>query len=395
MGAPQPQLLIINGYYPRPDIDSGSICSVNLIRMAQSLNFAVSHIVPSQFAMAGKVRANLEAMGVRTIGAPQYGSAQAFLEAEGSKFAVVVLSGFRVGAGFYNAVRARCPQARIIFNSVDMHHVRYAREAALSGDEERQRMAIAAREAELFLVQHCDATIVVSDVELRQLQQAIPGARVFHIPLIRDIPGTATGYAQRADVAFVGHYRHAPNLDAVLFFARAIWPRVRRALPDVRLRLIGAGWPGQVPLPDGEGIDFVGHVAEIGPALEQLRLTVAPLRFGAGAKGKVVTSLSHGVPCVATPIAAEGMGFANGVNMLIASDADQFAEHVVRLYDDEALWNRISAAGLDFVGRSHSLANGLRLLGGLMSAIGALPAAAIPSPWPSDWSVTYASGALG
>ncbi len=197
------------------------------------------------------------------------------------------------------------------------------------------RRAADARRKELFLIENSDATIVVSDAELGRLKQIMPGAPVFHIPLIRDIPGRVNGFAPRADIALVGHFLHAPNPDAALVFAAAIWPRVHKALPDARFRMIGAGWPAAMPPPPGDGIDLVGHVADMGATLERLRLTVAPLRFGAGAKGKIVTSLAHGVPCVATPIAAEGMGFTDGVNLLIASDFDQFAGHVVALYSDE------------------------------------------------------------
>jgi glycosyltransferase involved in cell wall biosynthesis len=118
---------------------------------------------------------------------------------------------------------------------------------------------------------------------------------------------------------------------------------------------------------------MVGHVQDLGAALEKLRLTVAPLRFGAGAKGKIVSSLSHGVPCVATPIATEGMGLVDGVSVLVADRTDLFAQKVIAAYRDEALWNRLSAGGLEAVRRNHSFENGLRLIGGMLAGIGVAP----------------------
>jgi glycosyltransferase involved in cell wall biosynthesis len=272
----------------------------------------------------------------------------------------------------YETVRRCCPDARIIFNAGDVHHLRIDREARLT-DPRLAARAADAKEKETFLVRNTDATIVVSDVELQYLNKLVPGANVIHVPLIRDIPGSTKGYAERADIAFVGYFLHPPNPDAVQLFVSAIWPRVKAALPDVRLKLIGAFWPQQIPRPSGPGIEMVGHVQDLGAALEKLRLTVAPLRFGAGAKGKIVSSLSHGVPCVATPIATEGMGLVDGVSVLVADRTDLFAQKVIAAYRDEALWNRLSAGGLEAVRRNHSFENGLRLIGGMLAGIGVAP----------------------
>jgi glycosyltransferase involved in cell wall biosynthesis len=115
---------------------------------------------------------------------------------------------------------------------------------------------------------------------------------------------------------------------------------------------------------------MVGHVEDLTAELEGLRMTLAPLRFGAGAKGKIVTSLAHGVPCVATPIGAEGMAFTNGTNILIESNVEAFADRVVALYTDEALWNRLSDNGLEFVRRNHSFQHGRDLVRRMMREIG-------------------------
>jgi glycosyltransferase involved in cell wall biosynthesis len=348
------------------------------MRMLVALGFGVSHFA-AEFKVGDTLRRRLEGLGVSTVCPPQWPSAESFLKSEGKQFAAVVLSMFPAGATFYPMVRRYCPQARIIFNAGDMHHVRMEREARISGDTSLLPRAQDARQKEEFLVRNTDATIVVSDVELQHLRRLVPEAHVAHVPLIRDMPGRINGFHQRANIGFVGYFLHAPNPDAVLTLVSSIWPRVRAALPDVHLRVIGAHWPRQIPAPAGNGIEMVGHVPDLTAALERLRLTVAPLRFGAGAKGKVVSSLAHGVPCVATSIAAEGMGLIDGVELMIAKRNDRFAEKIVSLYSDEALWTRISDAGLAAVKRQHSFEHGMGLIAGMLQNIGVTPSISLAS----------------
>ena len=162
------------------------------------------------------------------------------------------------------------------------------------------------------------------------------------------------GFAKRSGVAFVGGYRHDPNVDAVRWFLADVWPSVRRALPMADFFAIGADMPSELRRRDDDGFVAVGHVKDLTPWLERVRITVAPLRYGAGAKGKVVSSLARGVPCVATPIGAEGME-ASGRGIVSADDAEAFATAVVRLHNDEAEWERQSDAGLQWVEATTSL----------------------------------------
>lgn len=104
-----------------------------------------------------------------------------------------------------------------------------------------------------------------------------------------------------------------------------------------------------------DGIKVLGYVKDLSDLFENIRISVAPLRYGAGVKGKIVTSLSYGVPCVATSIAAEGMGLKDGENILIADSPSQFAESILRLYNSPNLWENLSTNGLDFVKQNFSI----------------------------------------
>ena len=155
--------------------------------------------------------------------------------------------------------------------------------------------------------------------------------------------------ASRDGLLMVGSFRHPPNVDAAIWIAREILPLVRQHRPDVTLRLVGADAPPSVlALGALEGVEVVGWVADLAPEYARARVAVAPLRFGAGLKGKVGEALSYGVPLVLTTIAAEGMDVVHEQHVLVHDDVEGFASSVVRLIDDDALWRVLSVGGREF-----------------------------------------------
>ena len=131
----------------------------------------------------------------------------------------------------------------------------------------------------------------------------------------------------------------------MLYFVNDIFPRVRAELPDAKFLIVGLHMPRSILDLASEDITVLGHVPEVSPLFDACRLSVAPLRFGAGVKGKVTQSLALGLPTVATPIAAEGLDLVDGEHLAIATDPVAFARCVVDVYGNEALWNRLSESG--------------------------------------------------
>ena len=145
---------------------------------------------------------------------------------------------------------------------------------------------------------------------------------------------------------FVGGFRHPPNVDAVQWFVNDVFPLIRSRLPAVRFHCIGSDVPAAIAaLAREPGVEIHGYVADLAPYLDGARIAVAPLRFGAGVKGKINLSMAHGQPVVATACAIEGMHLHDGDNVLVADDAAGFADAVVRLYHDAALWQRLADNG--------------------------------------------------
>lgn len=167
--------------------------------------------------------------------------------------------------------------------------------------------------------------------------------------------GCRRPFAERKDIFFVGGYQHPPNIDAALWFVESIWPLVRQELPDIRFHLIGSKAPEQVKALHGNGVHFHGFVESLEPWLDGCRVAVAPLRYGAGIKGKVNISMARGQPVVATPMAVEGMFARPGCDVMVAETAEEFADAVVKIYEDEDLWNLVSMSGQENVNRYFSV----------------------------------------
>jgi len=160
------------------------------------------------------------------------------------------------------------------------------------------------------------------------------------------VPGSNTPFALRRDWLFIGSFQHKPNVDAVLFFVREIYPLVSRRLGDAKFYIIGDKAPPEIVALANEKIVVTGLQRDARPFFDSVKLSVAPLRFGAGVKGKINQSMGFGVPVVATSIAVQGTDLRDGEEILVADEPEYFARALIKLYESEELWNRLSENGL-------------------------------------------------
>jgi glycosyltransferase involved in cell wall biosynthesis len=254
-------------------------------------------------------------------------------------------------------VRHHCPTARIIYDMVDFHALRMVREAALMQDAALAVNAAEMEVVELTAARAADITVAISGIEKESMLERLPRAVIEVLPNVFQIPpGSPPGSSGRRNVFFVGGFWHRPNSDAVIWFVESIWPRIRAGAPDVRFVIAGSNpGPEVLALAKVPGVEVMGWVADLAPLFDAARVFVAPLRYGAGVKGKVGQSLVHGLPVVATSVGAEGMQLVDGVHLLIADDPERFADQVLRLLVDDELWNRLQREARDYVERSFSV----------------------------------------
>jgi GT2 family glycosyltransferase len=348
------RVLVMDACTPTPDRDSGSVRMLALMKAMRDEGCSVVFFAENR-AHDGAYTQALQQIGVEAWWHPFLVNVPAWLAKHGPRFDLVVGSRHYVLSPVLPLLRTHAPRAHVVFDTVDLHHLRELREAEVSGDAAQLRNAARTRRIELGLMSQCDSTWVVSGAEQALLAQELPGVKVSVVSNIHEVHGPGKPWADRRDLLFVGGYRHPPNVDAALWMARDILPLVRAQLPDIVLHLVGSEAPPEVlALAELPGVKLQGFVPDLTPLLEGARVGVAPLRYGAGVKGKVNQSLAHGQPMVATLCAVEGMHLVDGVDVLVADAPEAFAAAVVRLHEDRALWETLSAGGLENTRRHFS-----------------------------------------
>ena len=242
---------------------------------------------------------------------------------QAGEFDLVYLHRVSNAAKYGELVRYHNPKARQIFSVADLHHLRYARQASAEDRPELSALSQRMRFVEYVAAVSADAVITHSAREAEDFGQTCSHRQNPHRDVVDETPRpTRIPFAQRSGVAFIGSYGHAPNLDAARWLIDEIMPAVRKRKPDIECLLVGSDMPEQLRRLCKDGVVAIGYVKDLAEIFDRVRLTVAPLTYGAGIKGKVIDSLSAGLPCVCTPIAAEGLDFPEALQACIAESAD-------------------------------------------------------------------------
>lgn len=353
----KPRILLIDHLTPKPDSDSGSIDTYNYLLSLRKMGFDVVFYSAYDSEVIDKYVTDLQSQGIQCLYPPYVDNMATFLKAYGKAFQYVMLFRGPVADIYINAIKQHCSQAKVIFNTVDLHFLREKRAAALASDDaDVDHEAIKKIETlEVSLMERADLSILVSEYERSLLAELYPKLVTRVMPLPREIPGRKNGFDARKDIAFVGGYLHAPNLDAVDYFVKEVWHLIESKLPGVKFKIVGSNMPESFSQYASPSVELVGFVEDLGDVFDNVRLSIAPLRFGAGIKGKVVSSLSYGLPCVASSVATEGMNLTDGENILQSDDPQIFADLVYKAYTDKTLWTKLSDNGLSFVEDRHGL----------------------------------------
>ena len=349
-------ILIVEACMITPDQDSGSVRMVNLMRILLDEGHHVTFVADNLDGDAPYTAA-LTAMGVEVLWGRFAGSVRNVLRQRGASLDTIVFCRYYIATQYVNSVRALAPRARIVFDTVDLHFLREEREAALMGDAAMHRSAASTRSKEIAVIEKSDITLVVSTVEKALLAKQVPHARVEIIsnitpPMIDwvDAPGgpstaNVEPFDRREGILFIGGFRHPPNVDAMKWYVVEVLPLLRNLLPGITTTVVGSHMPEGVTTLAQDGLLIRGFVANTQPMLRSARVSIAPLRYGSGVKGKISEAMNHGIPVVATSTAVEAMQLVDGQDVLVADSAAEFAAAIVRLYGDAALWAQLSTAG--------------------------------------------------
>ncbi len=363
------RVLVLDHCTPTPDRDAGSIFTLHMMKLFQMLGFKVTFIPEDNYLQMDRYTEDLQRIGIECLYAPYTTSLQQHLKESGELYDIVVI--FRVTAATRDlpVVRQYCRQAKVIFHPADLHFLREMRQAELEQSDKLASQARETKQKELHIVRSVDRVMVHSSYEKQVLCEYIEADKVVVLPWVLEAPGSDVPFEKRRDLIYIGGYGHPPNVDAVLYFVHQIFPLVKSRIPGVKFYIVGSNPPPELEALSGPDIIVTGYVEVLEPLLDRMRLAVVPLRFGAGIKGKIGTSLSVGLPCVATPIAAEGMPLQPGRDILIADEPEAFADMVVKIYEDEALWHHVSENGIAHVRKHYSFQAGADIISSMLTSL--------------------------
>ncbi|GAA4769912.1 glycosyltransferase family 4 protein [Flavobacterium hankyongi] len=240
-----------------------------------------------------------------------------------------------------------CPNSIRILDTEDLHCLRYARQKAVKKSQKFELEDLLQEETakrEIASIYRCDLSLMVSDFEMVVLQDVfkIDSSLLFYLPMFFDVKNSFKPFKERKDFVFIGNFLHEPNYDAVLQL-KSFWSVIKKNLPEVNLNIYGAYSSQKVEQLHNakEGFLIKGRVDNALKVIENARVLLAPLRFGAGIKGKLLEAMQVGTPSITTQVGAEGITSQEEWNGFVQDNFAEFSEKAIRLYSDEKTWNEM------------------------------------------------------
>ncbi|MHB8544101.1 MAG: glycosyltransferase [Leptospirales bacterium] len=361
----KPEILFVSESIPFPDRNSGDQRLSHIMEAIGNLGFHITFASMTERGLSirhspnpqdfGRYESALQSLGVHKICYGQDALAK-LLSRSNRKYRYAFVSFPHIATQAIPPIRRISPHTFILYDMVDYHGMRFRREAAL-----RQNPSLLARAAEIEKLEceharSSDLTIAVSEEDKMEFLKQVPEAKVEVLWDYFEIPANGVpGPEERNGILFVGGFIHQPNIDAVEWFAGEIFPLIRQSLPNALFHIAGSKMPPIIrDMATQPGIVVHGWVPDLSDLFRRSRVFVAPLRFGAGVKGKIGQSLSFGLPVVTTSIGAEGMHLIPGVNAEIANDPKSFSDSTIHLLENDRLWSDLSREGMDHVCRNWS-----------------------------------------
>lgn len=346
-----PKILFVDHRLPDSTRDAGSSRLLEIIAAVRDLGLATAIatcLEPEYDPSSPAAEAALRQRGVRVLRGRK--AALEMLRSQGASLRYVWLSRPGVAESFVAPARALAIFAKVVYDTVDLHWIRTARAEGLGVPTGKSTSSEQFKAQETWLARSADVTIVTSPAEHRILASACPpGVRIEVIPVIypvREAPGSAS---PRRGALFLGSREHLPNVDALDWYMREVFPLIASKDPTTSLTIVGSGMEDLRTREWDARVRIEGWVPDLGPLFDRSKMLVAPLRIGAGIKGKIVHAMSQGLPVVTTPVGAEGLDLEDGRHALVADSAAGLAEAVLRLEGDQDLWDRMAREGLELV----------------------------------------------
>ncbi|MDZ7719986.1 MAG: glycosyltransferase [Balneolaceae bacterium] len=351
------KLLIIGKVWPEPKSSAAGSRMVQLIQLFLDDGWQITF---SSSASKSEYSFALEEIGVREEPIKMNDSSFDEFVRELNPD-IVLFDRFMIEEQFGWRVAENCPDAVRILDTIDLHSLRIARQNAFKKEHEFNIQDLLLEDTakrEIASMLRCDLSLIISDAEMKILKEIfqIDEDLLFYLPYLLDfdsdpIPKDTPGFEDRNGFVSIGNFKHEPNWNAVLWMKEEIWPLIRKQLPEAKLYLYGS-YPSKKVFQlsnSDDGFLIKGRANDALSVVSKARVLVAPLRFGAGLKGKLVDAALSGTPSVTTSIGSEGIELGCKWNGVISNDPEQFANAAVQLYQNKEFWERSQKTGYELL----------------------------------------------
>ncbi len=269
---------------------------------------------------------------------------------------IIVFDRFVTEEQFSWRIKKQLPNVLTILDTEDLHFLRFAREKAIKESRILTDHDLYSEYAkrEIASILRCDLSLIISQFEINLLQEkfAISASQLQYLPfLMDDFSNSNPSFSERKDVFFIGNFHHEPNLDAAMYLKSIIWPMVRKLNNKISISIYGAYMPSKILQLHNEKEKFFvkGRIEDASFAFKTHKVLLAPLRFGAGQKGKLLESMIYGVPSITSSIGAEGMNFGLPWNGCVTDNPQEIANSFVRIIENQEEWELAVENGYEIV----------------------------------------------
>ncbi|SOU88788.1 Glycosyltransferase [Tenacibaculum finnmarkense genomovar ulcerans] len=351
------QLLIIGYVWVEPNSSAAGSRMLQLIELFKKNNYKITFASPAQ---KGEKAFNLSEIDVNEASiALNSASFDDFIKELNPE--IVLFDRFMMEEQFGWRVAENCPDALRILDTEDLHFLRKTRHQQLKKGEIFSTDALLKSvdaKREIASILRCDLSLIISTYEMKLLQDVfkIDENLLYHLPfLLAEIDKKSINnwkpFEERENFIFIGNFFHAPNVDAVLTLKNHIWKQIRKQLPKAEIHIYGAYATQQINQLHNkkEGFLVKGFATDALEVVKNAKIVLAPIRFGAGIKGKLTEAMICGMPSITTTIGAEGMHDTLPWNGFIEDDFEEFANKAVVIYSDENLWKKHQENGIEII----------------------------------------------
>jgi len=365
-------VLLIDHAVPSAKEDAGSYAAIQEIKLIQSLGFDVI-FTDLKVKYNTEKTTFLQKMGVEVLYGPFFTSLSAVIETYAPKVCAVYITRYHVAEKTLPIIKKVNAAIPILFNNADLHFLRELRVALRENDLKAVEHSAETRKRELEVMHKVDVVLSYTDVERAVItSHLLESNKVFSCPWVLEDKTVGYSFEEREGIAFLGGYKHAPNVEAVQFFVEQVAPLLLVKAPDIIFYVYGSHLPKCFVDFNADNIKIVGFVEHLDDLYQQHRVFVAPLLSGAGIKGKVLEALAYGLPTVLSSVAAEGIGLSHNITTLQAETPEQWCEEIIRLYHDKKLWLRISENQKILAQGQFSFSAGKQKMHNVFSSVGLL-----------------------